>query len=273
MFGLAAFASLAVGGILLLERYLPGFLDTTANVTLSFAIVREGLLLIAIVLPTGLMARAERRNFLSYGLSGRHRLRYLIVGLMWGLVCASLLVVGLFATGHLVFGKRLLSTTAAAEYGLAWAGCFLLVGLAEEMLFRGYLQFALARLIGFWPAAVVLSVLFGMVHLHNSNEVLFGAAVVALGGAFFTLGLWRTGSLWWGIGFHTAWDWSQSFLYGTADSGILIANRLMQAQPVGAVILSGGSAGPEGSILILPVMTLALAIMFFTPSALPRRQV
>jgi len=262
VFHLIAFTILTVGQLLLLNRYVPGFSDTTVNVAPSFAMAREGLLLAAIVLSTGLLARAERRSVFSYGLSGHRRLRYFAVGLIWGMACVSLLVIGLFATGHLVFGKRLLAGGAALEYGLVWAATFLMVGLAEEMLFRGYLQLVLGRLIGFWPAAAVLSVLFGLVHLHNSNEVLFGVAVVALGGAFFSLGLWRTGSLWWGIGFHTAWDWSQSFLYGTPDSGILIANPLVQTHPVGAVILSGGSIGPEGSILIVPVMSLALIVMF-----------
>jgi hypothetical protein len=75
------------------------------------------------------------------------------------------------------------------------------------------------------------------------------------------LALWRTGSLWWGIGFHTAWDWSQSFLFGVPDSGILVAGRLAQTHPVGNGIWSGGSAGPEASLFVLPIMGVALLAM------------
>ena len=259
--GVVAFAVLVVLQILLLQRYFPGFSDTAAQISPQFAIAREGLVLAAVLIPTFLLALAERRSPLAYGLSGEHRLRYFALGLGWGLTFAALLILCLIASGHLVFDRRLLSGRSAVGYGLAWVGCFFVVALAEEMLFRGYLQTALSRLIGFWPAAIALSALFGLVHLRNSSEVLFGIAVVALGGAFFSLALWRTGSLWWGIGFHTAWDWSQSFLFGVPDSGILVANRLALTHPVGSAMWSGGSTGPEASLLVLPVMGVALLVM------------
>ena len=261
---LILFATLVVAQIALLERYFPGFSDTKTKATLSFAIARESVFLAVVALPTLLVACLERRSILSYGLAGRFTMRYFAVGLAWGLVCLSLLIVMLSATGHLAIDGRQLHGLAVLQYGMLWAGCFFLVGLTEEMLFRGYLQSALTRLIGFWPAAVVLSTLFGVSHLRNSNEALFGIAVVALGGAFFTVGLRRTGSLWWAIGFHTAWDWSQSFLYGVPDSGILIADTLLLSHPVGDPMLSGGKVGPEGSILLLPVLSLALILIFLT---------
>jgi membrane protease YdiL (CAAX protease family) len=269
LLGLTLFATLVVAQIALLEHYFPGFSDTRTKATLAFAITRESVLLAAVAVPTLLVALLERRSPLSYGLVSPFKLRYFATGLVWGLACASLLIISLFATGHLAMDGLQLHGFSAILYGVLWAGCFFVVGLTEETLFRGYLQSALARLIGFWPAAIALSTLFGIAHLRNSNEALFGIAVVALGGAFFTVGLRRTGSLWWAIGFHTAWDWSQSFLYGTPDSGILIADQLLVTHPVGAPVLSGGAVGPEGSVLVLPVMSLALILMFVAlkPSA------
>ena len=55
----------------------------------------------------------------------------------------------------------------------------------------------------------------------HSGENPVGLFRVFLVGVVFTLALWRTGSLWWAIGFHMAWDWAQSFLYGVPDSGVL----------------------------------------------------
>ena len=71
------------------------------------------------------------------------------------------------------------------------------------------------------------------------------------------------------IGFHAAWDWSQSFLYGVADSGLMVQHHLLATHPVGKPILSGGSTGPEGSVFVIVVMLIAVIIIVTT---LPRRE-
>ena len=80
----------------------------------------------------------------------------------------------------------------------------------------------------------------------------------------FCLSLWRTGSLWWAIGFHAAWDWAESFLYGVSDSGTVIQNHLLNTHPLGRPIYSGGLTGPEGSLLVLPILALTAAVILLT---------
>jgi membrane protease YdiL (CAAX protease family) len=80
----------------------------------------------------------------------------------------------------------------------------------------------------------------------------------------FCLSLWRTGSLWWAIGFHAAWDWAESFLYGVADSGVMIQDHFRSTHPLGSPILSGGLTGPEGSIYILPILGLTAVVILLT---------
>jgi hypothetical protein len=70
--------------------------------------------------------------------------------------------------------------------------------------------------------------------------------------------------LWWAIGFHATWDWSQSFLYGVADSGMMVQHHLLATHAVGKPILSGGTTGPEGSVFILAIFVLIALIIFFT---------
>lgn len=84
-------------------------------------------------------------------------------------------------------------------------------------------------------------------------------------GILFSYALWRTGSLWWGIGMHMTWDWSQSFLYGVPDSGLLSIGRLFQTHPTGNPLLSGGPAGPEGSLLAWPVLLLLFLAIRLQP--------
>ncbi len=150
----------------------------------------------------------------------------------------------------------------------------------EEYLTRGYLQYTLARglagiyqwifktrhseAFGFWSAAILVSFLFGLGHGKNPGESPIGLLSAGLAAMVFCFSLWRTGSLWWAVGFHAAWDRSQSFLYGVADSGLVIQHHLLATHPMGQSILSGGATGPEGSIFILAVLALASLIIFVT---------
>jgi uncharacterized protein len=72
----------------------------------------------------------------------------------------------------------------------------------------------------------------------------------------FCLSLWYTKSLFWAVGFHAGWDWSESYFYGAPDSGMLIQGHLFTTHPVGDPLWSGGMTGPEGSLLsiLLPIL-------------------
>jgi len=100
--------------------------------------------------------------------------------------------------------------------------------------------------------------------LLNGGENVIGILQVFFIGMVFSYALWRTGSLWWGIGFHAVWDWSQSFLFGVADSGNVSVGRLLSTHPVGKPLLSGGSDGPEGSLFSVIFVFLTLFVIRFT---------
>ena len=139
----------------------------------------------------------------------------------------------------------------------------MLVGIYEEFLLRGYTQFTLARGIGFWPAAAVMSLLFAAAHLGNPGENRLGLAAVVLIALFWCFSLWRTGSLWFAVGLHAAWDWAESFFYGTPDSGIIAQGRLLNSSHRGPVWLSGGTDGPEGSVLVYALLILMIVAFHF----------
>jgi membrane protease YdiL (CAAX protease family) len=273
---------------------LPRSNNTVALNTPRGMLLSEGRELFVVVLATFGMAVIERRSITAYGLGRARCLRNFVAGLAWGLTLLSLLVFTLHVTGLLVFDARLLHGASALRYGVLWLAGFMLVGLFEETIFRGYLQFTLARGIdgvynwiratdphttgirttsnrafGFWSAALLLSFGFGFVHQSNTGESPIGLLAAGIIGVVFCLSLWRTGSLWWAIGFHAAWDWAQSFLYGVSDSGIAIQCHLFATHPVGRAILSGGLTGPEGSLFILPIVALTVVAIVLT---LPRAQ-
>jgi hypothetical protein len=113
----------------------------------------------------------------------------------------------------------------------------------------------------FWQAAWVTSTLFGFIHTGNNGENWIGIFAAAFIGFVFVVSIRVTGSAWWAIGCHAAWDWAETYFYGTADSGIVAPGHYLSAAPAGNTFWSGGNDGPEGSILVLGIVLLLLAAL------------
>jgi hypothetical protein len=113
----------------------------------------------------------------------------------------------------------------------------------------------------FWQAAWVTSTLFGAIHTDNNGENWIGIFAAAMIGFAFCVSIWATGSAWWAIGCHAAWDWAETYFYGTADSGLAAKGHYLTTNPVGAAIWSGGADGPEGSLLVIAVVLLLLLFL------------
>jgi hypothetical protein len=224
--------------------------------------ISEGTLFLIPSIAALIMARIEHRKFGQYGLSARHAFgKDFWIGTVVGFSSISACLLGIFAfhgfhlTGLAIHGTTIASATAA------WAATFVIVGLAEEFSFRGYLQFTLTTGVGFWPTAILLSALFGLAHSGNPGESKFGLFSVVLFGLLFCLFLLRRGNLWWAVGFHAGWDWGQTFFYGVPDSGIAPYHNLFGSVFSGPRWLTGGSVGPEASIFT-PIVLIIVAILF-----------
>ncbi|HKF49432.1 MAG TPA: CPBP family intramembrane glutamic endopeptidase [Terracidiphilus sp.] len=145
--------------------------------------------------------------------------------------------------------------------GLWGAYLIALLGLAPCLL----LELKKAPSSGFWCATWVTSVMFGAGHTANPGENWIGIFSAAGIGVVFCASVRLTGSVWWAVGCHAAWDWGQSYFYGTPDSGFLAKGHLLNSTMTGNTLWSGGADGPEGSVLVIPTMLLillALIVMY-----------
>jgi len=132
-----------------------------------------------------------------------------------------------------------------------------LAGLAPCLL----LHLKKAESAGFWQAAWVTSTLFGFIHTGNNGENWIGIFAAAAIGFAFCVSVRVTGSAWWAIGCHAAWDWAETYFYGAADSGNVASGHYLSTSPAGAVLWSGGTDGPEGSLLVLPIILLIMLVV------------
>jgi membrane protease YdiL (CAAX protease family) len=222
-------------------------------------IVQESLALLILFLATWIMSRIEGRNMGEYGLPLKNQAvvsRFIAGYIFWGFVPLSLLLLALRALHVFYFGSLALHHAQIVYWGAVWGFMFMLVGLLEEFLFRGYVLRTLADGIGFWPAAVLLAALFAFAHSQNPGETRIGIIMTAFFAMFAAAILRYTGNLWLAAGAHAGWDWGQSYFYGVADSGAQLPGHLLNPQIQGPTWLSGGTAGPEGSILALLFLSL-----------------
>ena len=218
------------------------------------------------------MSRLERRPVDQYGLPMSEALGGKFwLGFLFGLVEVSLLVGLIAAFGGYSFGNLALHGTEAIRWGFVHLVLFLFVGLFEEFLFRGYTQYTLAEGIGFWPAAIAISLIFGRLHLQNAGENWVGVAGVVLVALLFAFTLKRTGSLWYAVGLHASFDWGETYLYSVPNSGAVIQGHLLNPVLHGPTWLTGGSVGPEGSVFCFLTMALQfLVVMWLFPKKDPQ---
>jgi uncharacterized protein len=214
---------------------------------------------ICVLVCSLVMARIEKRGLGDYGLSLRRGAgQHFLWGLFWGLCVFSGAILLIAALHGFSFGGLALHGLALVKYTSLWAIGFLLVGFVEEFLCRGYVQFTLAQAIGFWPAAVVWSLIFGAMHLINPGENRAGALEVVVFAIFACLTLRRTGALWFAIGFHAAGDYAETFLFSVRDSGYSASGTLLNSSLQGPAWLTGGKVGPEASVFLMLALCVAM---------------
>lgn len=231
------------------------------TVTPLLMIKSEAVAFLLLCIATLVMAKIEHRKFSEYGLPLRRAMgKELWRGSLWGLLAIS----GTLLTMFLLHGFRItglaLHGTAILSSIVAWGTAFLLAGLFEEFLCRGYAQYTLSSGIGFWPAAFVMSGFFAFGHAFNASETGVGIVATGLFGLLHCLFLRRTGTLWIAVGFHLGWDSGQTF-YGVPDSGMVPYYNIFSSTFSGPQWLTGGIVGPEASVLC-PIALVVVGLIF-----------
>jgi membrane protease YdiL (CAAX protease family) len=246
----------------LIRRLLQGVDDT------ALFLVREVLDFLIFLFASWVMGRIEGRTIANYGLPWRNMFRAQFwQGVLLGFASITGLLVVMRVARVFYFGSIGLQGADVAKWAIVYGLVFMLVALREEFRARGYALFTLTAGIGFWPAAILSAAYFGYSHHGNSGEDwigLFNAGAFGLLACFL---LRRTGNLWMPIGLHLAFDWGETYFYGVADSGQVLPGHLFNSSSAGPAWLSGGTVGPEGSILC----TLMIVIVWLISAACLRQ--
>jgi hypothetical protein len=118
--------------------------------------------------------------------------------------------------------------------------------LYEELATRGYLFAVLRDSLGWRTALVVMSVLFGLLHLRNPGASAESVTLVILAGIFLGAVVVATGSLYAAWMAHFAWNWTMAVVFHTAVSGLPLEAPDYRLADAGPDWVTGGVWGPEG---------------------------
>ncbi len=247
--------------------------DVTAAIEASQQIVSgNGMTLLSLFLTVTETAAAivycrfiERRSLRSMGFAKKGFARSYGLGFLLGLLL-------LFASAGLVmlFGglSFRLSPSISLPLLLAFLLGYLVQGMAEETLMRGYFMVSLANRAPLAVAVAVSSVLFSLLHLSNPGFTLLPFVNITLFGLFMALYVLRTDSLWGACALHSAWNFAQGNLLGFQVSGTAQTSSLLIPTDRTTALISGGLFGLEGGLAVTLVLVVAIALVVF----LPRRE-
>lgn len=143
---------------------------------------------------------------------------------------------------------------------------FLIQGMSEEVLCRGYFLISLARKKGnIWLGIIVSSLAFGALHLMNAGIAPLAFVNLVLFGIFAGVYFVKRGNIWGVAAIHSIWNFAQGNIYGILvsgnDFGTTIFTSTINEE---MTLINGGAFGLEGGILTTIVLAAGTVIMMNT---------
>ncbi len=230
----------------------------TASDWYTIVMLFSDIVLIAIVF---LFCRLiQKRKLRTLGFVKKDILKEYGIGILLGFVFFSVCVLLSWMLG----GVRITGISPEFSIGIfiAYFFGYMVQGMAEEVLCRGYFLGSYARRYPVYAAVLANSIFFAALHLLNSGITVLAFINLTLFGIFASLYFIRRGSIW-GIGaFHSIWNLVQGNFYGIQVSGMSLGNSLFTTEMVeGKTLWNGGSFGMEGSLVCTIVYIVGILIL------------
>ena len=257
---LIALAIFTVGSILGALLVAPvSKLLSNASASVKFLLLYLGFIGIdiLIVVYCALFDKEIFRSFLSSRLGGMrgNTGKHFALGLLIGFAMNGACILAAWLHGDLDF-----SVGAFRLVYLFFALVLVCIqSAAEELLCRGYILGALRDRYPLWVAIVVNSLGFALAHLSNPGITVLAFLEIVLIGAAFSLLVCCLDSLWMAIAVHTAWNFTQNFLFGLPNSGLVSQGSFLHLEAAKGSVFYDPAFGVEGAVTAL-VVSAALGV-------------
>ena len=212
---------------------------------------------VLVTLYFALVRGFERRNARELSPAGWQALAGIVVGF------------GLFATVFAILG----AAGVARWHGLSAHfdvipvfAASIVAAIGEELAFRGGVFRVLEDSLGTAWALLLSAAVFGLLHALNPGATVLSTLAIALeAGLLLGAAYAFTRNLWFAIGLHLGWNFTEGGIFGVSVSGFSAGKGVFAVALSGPTLLTGGRFGPEASIVAIAVcMAMALVLIGLT---------
>lgn len=219
---------------------------------------------IAFILAIAIMLKyVDKKAFQYIGVKSINKnYKYFFAGLFAGAIFIILNIIILIVIGQASFSGSFLTPniTTSVVTGIL---LFIIVGIAEEMLFRGYIIMTMQQMGKWWLSALVSALIFALSHgALNDNISSIAVFNLFLGGLLLAYIFIKMKNIWMCVGFHITWNYFQGYIFGISVSGRTVGTAMYTVN-INENNLAGGAFGLEGGIINTVVLVGAFIYVWF----------
>ena len=202
-----------------------------------------------------------RRRMLGFPLVGSKITKLTLLGMATGSAVMVGAILAIIAAGGASAAISPQPTKLAALHCTGWLIFDYVGAMGEELYGRVAVLMVAEALFGWRGAAIISGLMFSLLHLANPGANPVWLVRLFMQGMLLTYAVYRTGSVWWSVGYHTGWNWASAPLFGAAGSGFLDQGHIFDFTPTGPNWLTGGTVGPEGSVFAFIAVLCAYGLL------------
>ena len=214
---------------------------------------------IVVFVSWSVLVQKRRLSGIGFRTKGLKPSREYGIGLLIGLLLMTIVIFVEAALGQI----RFTGVGKPTDFLLVIVSFFayMIQGMSEEVVSRGFFMVSVARRYPVWLAILANSLFFGCMHLLNPGMTLLSVANTCLVGILFSIIFLKRDSVWMVGGFHSAWNFAQSNIFGQSTSGLyLLPSVFKMTVPSGKNMISGGDYGVEASVVTTVLIIAAILI-------------
>ena len=253
------------GDIGSLQEYFEYIMHIATNMPPTISLV--SLFSFAVIIAVFIFSRTkiEKASLYSLGFKKEKAAVNYLLGILIGSGMIAIVVLIGILTGSMEFSGNAEITRENLCYIVLFLFGYMIQGMAEEVICRGYMMTSIAQKHNVVLAVLVNSVFFAMLHLLNPGISLLALFNLFLFGFFASILMLKLDNIWIIGAIHSFWNFTQGNVFGISVSGQATQPALLRFIANEKTLFNGGLFGLEGGLCVTIVLTIGIVIVALTP--------